>query len=224
MWLMSRADGAASARPTDRKIRNFVPQKGLLFVELERLKPTQCAVGPMTVALKLAELERRMDCAERLDRFLAKRPVPAVLGPDARLHIFDHHHLVRSMWQARIKWAYVQVENDWSDTSHANFWRLMRRSGRLYPFDEAGRELDPSRLPDHVAGLKSDPYRDLATFVRRRGGFRKSEQPYSEFSWARYFREHIPPRALRLDFKEAIRQAMRLARHPNASHLPGYRT
>jgi hypothetical protein len=42
-----------------------------------------------------------------------------------------------------------------------------------------------------IADLIDDPYRSLAGFVRKRGGFVKTEKPYVEFAWADFFRTRV---------------------------------
>lgn len=211
--------------PAADRARRFVtilPKRALVLVEVDRLRPTQSAVGPRTVHYKRNEIERRRADPERLDKYLAKRPVPAIVGPDAGLFITDHHHLASALWQSRIRWTYVAIEKDYSALGWRRFWQRMREDGSVYDRDERGRRLSPARLPMHLSGLRHDLYRDLATFVRRRGGFRKSERPFSEFSWAEHFRAHIPEALVLEDFPEAVRRAIAIAGKRDAAHLPGF--
>ena len=99
----------------------------------------------------------------------------------------------------------------------------MEAEGCLYPFDEEGRRIKPSRLPARLAGLRADPYRDLAWSVREAGGYDKGTRPYSEFAWADYFREQISERAIDRDYDAAVAKAVQLARRKDAAGLPGCR-
>lgn len=190
-----------------------------LLVPLSRLRPTQAAVGMRSVANKRRKVERR---ASRLDKFLDNRPIPSVRGPGGDLFMIDHHHLGLALWQAEVECAYVCVIEDLSVLPVAMFWQSMEASGRLHPFDNQGRRISPSRLPARLSGLDDDPYRDLAWSVRQEGGFTKTGEPYCEFVWADFFRDRLSRRLLRRDFEAAIKSAVRLARSPDAAHLPGF--
>jgi hypothetical protein len=111
---------------------------------------------------------------------------------------------------------------DLSAMSREKFWTFMERDGWLHPFDQAGRRIPPARLPQCLDGLAHDPYRDLAWSVRRNGGFEKSMTPYSEFSWANFFRKRIPAQTVERDYPKAVRQAMKLAGSRAAAALPGF--
>ena len=192
-------------------------------VPLEELRPTQSAVGMRAVAKKRARVEQRASESKRLEKFLGKRPIPSVLGPGGELFMIDHHHLGLALWQAEVESAFVFIIEDLSVLPVAAFWREMEAKGRLYPFDEAGRRIRPSRLPVRLGGLRADPYRDLAWSVREAGGYDKVARPYSEFEWADYFRGRITEAALARDYDAAVQRAVRLARKKTASRLPGYR-
>ena len=96
------------------------------------------------------------------------------------------------------------------------------KRGCLHPYDHHGERIHPSALPAAIPHLKRDAYRDLAWSVREGGGFVKSEQPYSEFRWAQFFRCRIPRTSVLRDFEHAHDRAMMLARSEAASHLPGF--
>ena len=173
--------------------------------------------------MKLAEIAKRKGDPDRLERYLAKRPIPAILGPKTGIYLIDHHHLARAIWEADLSWAFVRLVHDYSCLSSQPFWARMLENGYVYNRDEQGRPLPLGRLPSHVGRLKADPYRDLATFVRRRGGFDKSERPFSEFSWAAYYRRRVSPQMLRSDMSAAVKLAMALSQAPEAAKLPGYK-
>jgi hypothetical protein len=201
---------------------HFIAADKLLLIDVDSLKPTQLAVGPQTVGLKLKEIEARKADPSRLERYLAKRPIPAILGPKRGVYLIDHHHLARAIWEAGLSWSFVRMIHDFSCLEPRAFWSRMQDAGYVYTVDKTGRRCPLSRLPTHVRSLKPDPYRDLATLVRRRGGFKKTERPFSEFSWAAYFRTSIPPRLLKTDMSRAVKEALELSRAPRAAHLPGF--
>lgn len=208
-----RATFAAAAARLERPIR----------VPLAMLRPTQATVGMRAVVHKHAKVTRRLDKRRRLERFLDERPIPSILGPGGQLFIIDHHHLSLALWLAEIESALVTVLDDLSALPLAGFWRHMELNGRLYPFDEAGARLAPSKLPRTLIQLRPDLYRDLAWSVRERGGFEKSCTPFAEFRWAEFFRRRIAAEAVATDYAWAVDRAMALARTRSAASLPGFR-
>ena len=200
-------------RGYDRK-RDLVP--------IEKLRPTQMAVGMLAVAAKRERVESRTGKAKKLLRFLEKRPIPAVLGPEDSFYIIDHHHLSLALWQSNVHEAFVDVVDDLSHLAKRHFYARMTEMGWIHPFDESGRRVAASQLPDRLNALRSDAFRDLAWSVREGGGFLKSSLPYSEFHWANFFRKHIAKPLVRRDFEKARYRALRLARSPEAAHLPGF--
>jgi hypothetical protein len=192
------------------------------FVCLDDLRPTQAAVGMRAVSAKQQRIEQRFASSRRIKKYLEKRPIPTVLGPDECLYIVDHHHLSLALWQAEVGEAFIVIIDDLSAMPHRGFWTAMEKGGWLHPFDHAGRRIHPARLPKYIDGLAHDPYRDLAWSVRRNGGFEKTTTPYSEFSWANFFRKRIPAKLVERDYPRAVRKAMCLAGTRAAAALPGY--
>jgi hypothetical protein len=193
-----------------------------VLVPLDVLRPTQGAVGMRAVAAKRQKVERRADCQKAITRYLEKRPIPAVRGPDNGYFIVDHHHLSMALHQSEVTEAFVRVIGDLSRMPRADFWRHMAARGCLHPFDQNGERIHPSALPSAIRHLKRDAHRDLAWSVREAGGFVKSDLPYAEFRWAQFFRSRIPRTSVTRDFEHAHDRAMMLARSEAASHLPGF--
>ncbi len=190
-------------------------------VPLADLRPTQMAVGMRAVAAKRRKIERRTGSVRKLRRYLEKRPVPAVLGPDEEFYIIDHHHLSLALWQSDVDEVLVRIVGDLSDLPKATFLSAMESFGWLHPFNAKGRKICPTRLPATLDKLHADLYRDLAWSVRKADGFLKTDVPFSEFAWANFFRSRIPSALLSDDFDRAHDRAMRLARSNDARHLPG---
>jgi hypothetical protein len=174
------------------------------------------------VAAKREKVERRTRRRKEITRFLEKRPIPAVRGPDDGYYIIDHHHLSMALLQSDVTEAFVHVIGDLSDLTYREFWRTMAEQGLLYPFDHHGQRIAPSALPSAIRHLKRDPHRDLAWSVREAGGFEKSGQPYAEFRWAQFFRKRVPRTSVLRDFEHAHDRGMMLARSRAAAHLPGF--
>jgi hypothetical protein len=185
------------------------------------LRPTQFAVG-------MAEVKHRIEKISGLEHgqlhdYVHEHKVPVVLGPKGRMYLVDHHHLVRACWEARHFEVPVHVVADLSKHSLHEFWKQMERSSWLHLYDQLGNgPHDPVHLPDSIRGVADDPYRSLAWLVRERGGFEKSAVPFSEFSWAQYFRTALKAHPAFDSIDEALTEALRVSHLPAAKHLPGY--
>jgi hypothetical protein len=212
--------GTLSFRP--RRSRPHVRVGAIVEAPLDLLRPTQMAVGMRSVTRKLHKIERRADKPKRIEKVLLRRPIPAVYGPGGGLFIVDHHHFGMALSLAEIESAYVHIIADASDFSRATFWKRMEADGRLHLYDERGRRVAPSLLPESLGELRHDPFRDLAWDVREADGFYKVAEPYAEFRWANFFRGRIPASIIQHDPKAAIRMALKLSRSRDAARLPGY--
>jgi hypothetical protein len=178
-------------------------------------------VGLREVAVKQAELEA--DRSKQRQDFLKAHLVPIVKGPGGRVFIVDHHHLVRALWQGDFHHAWCSVLDDLSALNASAFWARMKAQGWVYPFDAHNQEQPYSAIPDHVKKLQDDPYRSLAGFIRRKGGYTKKDaQPFVDFRWANFFREHIQIAAGDAGFNKAVDVALRLAHTDAAKSLPGF--
>lgn len=54
------------------------------------------------------------------------------------------------------------------------------------------------------------------------GGFAKDTTPFSKFLWADFLRKRIKRKAVDKDFGAALKQAVALAKSPDANYLPGW--
>lgn len=158
------------------------------------LRPTQFTIGQMEVDCKKAWLETLTDT--ELDLYIRSHPVPIWIGPDG-LYMTDHHHLVRSVYEAdrgktlKQKYLFAEVQGNLADLQfRANFLQSMVSKGLIWLYDEQGSApLNPEFLPDTVQVLANDPHRSLAWMAIVFGGFQKSDIRYAQFQWAEYFRK-----------------------------------
>ena len=188
------------------------------------LKPTQFAVGMLEVDEKIEQV--RDYSKKQLKVYVDDHPVPVVRSPEGDLFVVDHHHFLCVCYHLGIKKVRIDVVHDCTDEklTYAQFWKWMFKSRNAYPFCQFGE--GPRKalyLPKDVRGLADDPYRSLAWFVRKAGGFENSERNFAEFRWANFFRKKgiLDNRGLR-GMKEALVEAVRLAQSPAAKGLPGY--
>ncbi|HVT35814.1 MAG TPA: ParB-like protein [Nevskiaceae bacterium] len=189
--------------------------------KVEHLRPTQITVGMLEVHDKRQHL-RELGHHQRRE-FLREHAIPAVLGPNEKLYLTDHHHLGRALVDENIEHGFFLIEADLSAlTDHAAFWLEMNARQWAHPVDPQGRRHDCTAIPHHLAELVDDPYRSLAGYVRNAGGYCKTQAAFAEFQWADFFRRHVTIGAGHAAFAAAVAQALALARSPLAQHLPGY--
>jgi hypothetical protein len=190
-------------------------------VQLHRLRPTQITIGLIEVALKRKALEA-LGKHEQRD-FLAAHLIPAVLGPEERIFITDHHHLARAALEAGIETGLLLIEAAMAQLEPKVFWHTMREQHWAHPIDEQGHAQPCSAIPKHLIGLRDDVYRSLAGVVRDAGGYEKTPTAFAEFVWAEFFRHRIVIGPTAGDFKHAVEQALALAKSAVARELPGHR-
>jgi len=183
----------------------------LVKVRLEKLRPTQGAVGYDEVAFRRRQLSALR--SEERDRFISERPFPAVLGPSAEHFIIDGHHLGRALLEEGVGMAPLSLIEDFSHLEPIAFWQVMDRRGLIFPYDVNGRCQDFEKLPKTLRELADDPFRSLAAQVRRVGGYPKDSTPFAEFKWADYFRCHISLAALNTFPEIAAQCARKLVQH-----------
>ncbi len=206
--------GAAQAKPVcDRS----VPVNARCDIALSTLHPTQSAVGMIHVEERAARLQGETDFI----KYTSKRPVPVVQAPDGSFYLTDSHHLASVLTRIGARRVTAQVIGRLDNP--ATFWQEMQKRHWVYLFDPKGKPITPSALPKHVADLKDDPYRALASYAQNAGYFRKTDAYFMEFEWARYFGARMEWRPLdRMNLLEALQSAERFACQPEAKDLPGY--
>ncbi len=187
---------------------------------LQDLHPTQLTVGMIVVQDKRKHLAG-MSPADQQD-YLKAHPMPAVVGPQGKLYITDHHHLGRAALDAGVPTAFFLVEDDLSKCTLESFWKEMNESLWVHPLDENGVRHSYSLIPAKLDKLVDDLYRSLAGYVRDAGGFDKTPTAFAEFIWADFFRRNIAIETVRSDFQTAVRAGISLAQSKWAKNIPGY--
>src|ERR1700737_430185 len=127
-----------------------------------KLHPTQITVGMIEVQDKKEHLASLQPKEQR--DFMQAHPMPAVIGPEGRLYITDHHHLGRAALESGITTGFFVVEADLSSCGLDDFWKEMDKNLWVHPLDENGVRHYYSAIPDHLEKLIDDTYRSLAGY------------------------------------------------------------
>ncbi|KVD03073.1 chromosome partitioning protein ParB [Burkholderia ubonensis] len=192
----------------------------LIPVKLDALRPTQMTVGYREVKAKrkhwktLGKRERKAA--------IDSHWFPAVVGPEGRHFITDHHHLGLALIEEGETTVKAMLLKDLSWLDETIFWRMMEHNQWVHPFGADGARRDYADLPKVLTGLEDDPYRSLAGELRTAGGYAKDATPFSEFLWADYLRLHVTPDQIRKNFDKALAAAMKRAHEQDARYLPGW--
>jgi len=191
-------------------------------VQVNCLMPTQIALGFKLVKAKRKGLRVLKKKPSELVAFILEHPIRVVMGPKGLFYVIDHHHLAHALLDEGFETAPVEVQDDFSKTSQHDFWRNMEQHAWVYPYDGMGKKQRISAIPKKIWDMQDDPFRSLAGFVRRGGGFAKTTTPYVEFQWAQFLRAHISAKLAKKNFAKALKQAHALATSEAAKDLPGY--
>lgn len=194
-----------------------VPIEASCEISLSALKPTQPAVGMITVEERVAHMQRQIDSVQ----YTSKHPVPVVQAPDGRFYLTDSHHLASVLFRIGADKVTAQVIGRFDNPE--TFWQEMQTRHWVYLYDPKGNPITPSALPQRIADLADDPYRALASYAEDAGYFRKTDAYFMEFHWARYFGSHMGWQPIdRMSLLNALQTAEKLACQPEAKDLPGY--
>lgn len=174
------------------------------------IRPTQITVGFREVAEKRRRIRAALDTSGIVER----RVIPVVLGPDLNHYALDRHHRLAALIAEGFTRAPVRVVADFRHSSPSGFWIDMDRRGWCRPFDAEGRRTDYSEIPSSIAALSDDPFRSLASALRRIGGHPKDRKLFSEFAWADYLRGLISVEELNASFEAALDTALLLSLAP----------
>jgi len=188
---------------------------------IAKLMPTQITVGMIEVADKVKRI-KAVKAADRVE-FMRSHALPAVIGPQAKIYITDHHHLCRAALEVGIDTGFFEIEADLSTSSPEGFWKEMDQNSWVHPLDENGVRHFYNAIPHQLQDLVDDVYRSIAGYVRDAGGYEKTPKAFAEFVWADFFRRGIPIELVRSDFAAAVRLAVPLAQGSHAKGLPGYK-
>jgi hypothetical protein len=180
-----------------------------LSAPIETIRPTQITVGFREVEAKRRRYREALVVGGPALPHIA---VPVVVGPGPTLFALDRHHWLCALRAEGVYEVAIRLVDDLSGVGLSSFWRLLDDRRWCHPFDVDGRRRGYDVIPETLASLKDDPFRSLASALRRVGGFEKDRTLFSEFQWADYLRRHVDPSRLVDDFEGALVTAVRLAR------------
>ena len=189
-------------------------------VPIAELRPTQITLGFREVAQKREQWRKQVRKGRQA--FLSRHPVPTVLGPKGRHYLIDKHHLARAMAEEGAERVMVEVVADLSILTKPSFWIFLDNRSWCHPYDQHGVRHEFSAIPKTLKDLSDDPFRSLASAVRRAGGFAKNTSPFSEFLWADFLRNRMRLSDVERDFADAVAAALDIARSKDADCLPGW--
>jgi hypothetical protein len=192
----------------------------LITVAIEELHPTQITVGFREVAERRKSWRRKTD--KKQPKFLGKHMIPVLLGPKGRHYVIDHHHLLRALHDEGVKDILIATIADLRAVHPDSFWPLLDNKHWCHPYDAKGRRRDFADIPSSITKLRDDPYRSLASELRRAGGYAKDATPFSEFIWADFLRRHIAVKEIEKNFPSALAQALTVSKTEIANYLPGW--
>ncbi len=206
-------------------VRSEVFKKEKL-VSLNEIHPTQAFIGLDQIPDKVRKILKKYK-KDSLDDYLKEKWTPAILGPDQKYWIIDHHHLSFALLKADIpkekKRLYLKIIHDWSNKNWNTFAQEMEREKFLYLKDDNFNTLNFQDIPENIESLKDNPYRSLAYFAREEGCFDKVDIPFLEFTWAEFF--YLQSIRINSDrnYQRALKAALELCHSREASNLPGFK-
>jgi hypothetical protein len=199
---------------------SIIREPRLRYAAIKELHPTQITVGMREVDQKREQW--RSDGKKKRAKVLGRHLVPVILGPKDRYYVIDHHHLVRALHDEGVKDVLVTVLENLSGLTSEAFWRVLDNRSLTHPYDSEGHRRTYDAVPRSFRDLIDDPFRSLASELRRVGGFAKQTMPFSEFLWADFLRPQIDRKLIEGDFARAVEKALKLAKAPAANYLPGW--
>jgi hypothetical protein len=200
-------------------------------VKLSSLVPTQSSVGIHQVQMKAKKIQNMKDHVVK--QYLHDRPVPVVTDRNGKFYLIDRHHLCSACILIDIKKVKIILVADFSDTKNdEEFWDRMYENKYVLLQDSHGILITYDMLPKTLKELSNDPYRSLAGLVRDAGIIKKVNIPFSEFTWAAFFRKHFEEEVVNEMISDKTEQhssqlssfktAIRLAQSDYAKDIPGY--
>lgn len=217
-----------TTRAEAKRCHNKSAQEELCYTSFNEIHPTQFVLGKLSIKSKIEKIEK-LAKKGKIQKYLKQKYAPAVIGPDGLFYITDRHHTSFSIFNSKLsnkyKKVYIKVIQNWSQLGTQEFSTKMIANHYTWLRDENHKLRNFQELPKHINNLRDDPYRSLAWLVRKNNGFNKIRVSFQEFYWGMFFKEQ----GIKLNSSSAeavssvLKKALKLAKSPLASHLPGYK-
>jgi hypothetical protein len=188
------------------------------------LRPLQGAIGRTQVKERKAHIAAHL---EREWQELQDDPIRVIRGPDGALFIADHHHGALAwleLGKQTLPCALVEGETV-SFSSADEFWTKLQDAKLVRLKDERGRPIGPQQLPKTLASMPDDPYRSLASKVRRANGYCRENMTrteFAEFVWADWLRDRVTVKPDDDIPEDVVRDAVALAQSKDAENVDGF--
>lgn len=172
-----------------------------LYMPLD-VSPTQANVGAIQVQCKSYKFQNKSgsEMGDYLNEY--DHHVPAIVGPDGKFYITDHHHMTTALWITQTKYQQhtswrlrVDIMESYYDSGMTmdDFWAYMVSNNFAYLYNN-GKAITWEQLPTNVAGLTDDPYRSQSGFQKNDGlyGYIKPANNamfFLEFKWGGLMRD-----------------------------------
>jgi hypothetical protein len=209
-----------AARTVNPMTRDLA-RENVKIVQMTDLVPTQMTVGMREVEMKRQRWREKH--SHRAVSYLGRHQPPVIVGPDDRYYLIDRHHLTLALHKEGIWQLPVLIVANMSGLSSDEFWKTLEVRNWTHPFDDQGQRRSYDSMPASLDQLIDDPFRSLAGAFKRAGGYAKSKEPFTEFSWANFLRTRIPLEMIEYHFDHALALAMNVAHSAEAAVLPGSR-
>jgi hypothetical protein len=192
-------------------------------ISANSVHPTQFAVGLKDVQKKREKVAKIKNDPKELRDFLKKKTPPAVKGPEDVFYIVDGHHTTRALSEESVPSIFIKITKDYSDLTNSDFWERMKSENLVWLYDENGEgPKDPIYIPNSITDLPDDPFRSLSEDAKQLGAYQEHSVFYQQFIWANFFRKFIPKEKVTNEYDAAVQDAVKIAKSPEASGLPGY--
>lgn len=201
-------------------------------VSLKKLHPTQFALGRISIPKKIKKLEKKYKKGT-LNKYLKKKAIPAILGPDKLLYIQDGHHTMAALdLSEKIpleeKNTIISELIDKSELSPYEFKKYMIDNQKVFLLNKDYKLQDFEEIPQSFKEMQDNPYRSFAELVQNAQGFCKAKFNYLEFLWGKYFQEELLKEGIVLTQSDdslysLVDKGIEMATRERAKTLPGFK-
>lgn len=195
----------------------------MICKNFDMMHPTQPSISKMEAQHKIDKMIKMSK--KELVKYLKKKEIPVIIGPNNKFYLIDRHHLLYALWELKISHFWVKIIADYSNDTLSNFLIRLKANNWVYLVDNNGKEIKSfHEIPNHISIMPDNLYRSLSWKVRELGHFHKTEVPYAEFMWGDAFRTATNNGLNINNFDTMIQKSIEaIQQKPNLfKNLPGY--